>query len=75
MDIVSELIEQGFNVNVKDKVLRTGLHYASDNGHEKVVEKLIEHGAELNIKDFLDATPILYAAESGDYLRTLNMFN
>lgn len=61
-------------MNVKDKVLRTGLHYAADNGHDKVVEKLIEHGAELNIKDFLDATPILYAAESGDYLRTLNMF-
>lgn len=36
LDAVSEIIENGFDVNTKDELERTGLHYASENGRVKI---------------------------------------
>lgn len=32
LEVVQELIDHGFDVNLKDKLLRTSLHYAADKG-------------------------------------------
>ena len=45
MKVAELLISKGANVNEKNNYGKTPLHYASQNGHLKVVELLISYGA------------------------------
>jgi ankyrin repeat protein len=42
------------------------LHYASENGHSKVVKVLIAKGADVNLKDKNVKTPLDHAKENQD---------
>lgn len=45
----------------------TALHFASQNGHTKIVKKLLKAGADPNVRDNLGHTPLCLAALKGKY--------
>jgi len=63
---VKSLISKGDDVSAKDKIGRTALHYASENGHREVARLLISHGAYVNATSFDARKPLHYAAMRGD---------
>jgi len=73
-----KLIEEGMDVNVKNKDGMTPLHTAAINGKGEVVELLIQHGAIVNAVDNVKNTPLHYALNQENdtvsdekYLRTI----
>jgi len=61
-DIVS-YIENGTDVNVKDKETDTPLHYAAQyNSSVKILEYLVSQGADINAGNKHGLTPLHYAA-------------
>ena len=62
---VAYLIDQGANVNVRDKYGNTPLHYASSDGYEESVELLISAGADVNAQGMKKNAPLHYAALEG----------
>ncbi|GIJ89202.1 hypothetical protein Asppvi_008132 [Aspergillus pseudoviridinutans] len=65
--LVSVLIEQGADIEVRDAVIgKTPLHFAAENGHDGVVKILLDNGADIEAQDILfGQTPLLWAAEKG----------
>jgi serine protease inhibitor len=64
---VRSLITKGADVNVKNNVYCTPLHYAAEYGHLIVAELLIANGADVNAKTINDVTPLHMAARRGYY--------
>ncbi|WP_341816915.1 ankyrin repeat domain-containing protein [Wolbachia endosymbiont (group A) of Agelastica alni] len=62
---ITDLLNRGADVNVKNNRGDTPLHLVARNGHLEVVEKLIENGANVNEKDIHGETPLHRAAEKG----------
>ena len=61
------LLSDSLNPNVTEaKTGRTALHYAAENGHNKVVTLLLVHGADSNVIDNDGRTPISLATEARD---------
>jgi len=63
---VKLLISKGYDVNAKNKLMRTALHYASEKGHTEVARLLISHGAYVNATNSDARKPLHYAAMRGD---------
>lgn len=61
-----ELLAKGGDVNVKDELENTPLHWASYHGHAFVIEMLIEKGADVNAINKLDSTPLHEASKWGN---------
>ena len=79
---LKQLLAEGADVNTKDSIGATALHYASFTGRAEVVRFLIDHGASAEIKDEqYAATPLgwaQYAMEmnrnpNGDYPAILSL--
>jgi ankyrin repeat protein len=66
LGLVTRLLEEGLNVNIKDLEGRTALMYASYNGHTEIMKKLIEKGALVNEPDSYGRTALMMAS-SGPY--------
>ena len=62
---VAYLIEQGAQVNVRDKYGNSPLHYASSDGYEESVDLLIAAGADVNAQGMKKNSPLHYAALEG----------
>ena len=62
---VKELISRGVDLNAKDYMDRTALHYAAYNGHLDIVKELIKNHADLNAKSVKGWTALHEAALSG----------
>jgi ankyrin repeat protein len=62
---VNRFLEQGVNVNAKDKDGNTALILALANDRQEVVNAIIEKGAEVNAKNFNDDTPLMLASRYG----------
>lgn len=59
---VKQLLDQGANVNSKNRYGSTALFFACDRGHFDVVKLLVERGADMNVKDtFYNATALSWA--------------
>jgi ankyrin repeat protein len=58
---VSRLLSVGADVNVKDCIDFTPLHWACRKGHVQVVVELLEHGADIEAKEHSDWTPLHWA--------------
>ncbi|MDB4794674.1 ankyrin repeat domain-containing protein [bacterium] len=56
--ILKLLIDNGSNVNLKDKIGMTSLHLTSLGGHKKAAKMLIDSGAFLNTINILGETPL-----------------
>mmetsp|Transcript_10835 Transcript_10835/g.16142 ORF Transcript_10835/g.16142 Transcript_10835/m.16142 type:complete len:325 (-) Transcript_10835:105-1079(-) len=68
VDMVTDLVENGADVDAKDEKDRTPLHFASRNGHLAVVKFfVIEAKANAEAKDKWDRTP-LHLASRNDHL-------
>ena len=64
LEIVKKYINNGVDINAKDKEGDTPLHKAVSRGKEEIVKYLINKGASLNIKDNRGRTPFYWAAFS-----------
>ncbi|WP_264686735.1 MULTISPECIES: ankyrin repeat domain-containing protein [unclassified Wolbachia] len=62
---VGVLLEAGADVNAKDMLNRTVLHYAALCGRKEIVEFLISKEADVNAKDVLNCTALHHAALYG----------
>lgn len=57
-EIAAFLVEEGgAQVNAKNAVERTPLHFAAQSGRADIGTYLIKHGADLNMQDSLGWTP------------------
>ena len=66
IEAVKQHLAAGTNVDEKDGVGWTPLHYAAVEGNKEVVELLITKGADVNAKDDQSGeTPLHFAAFSG----------
>ena len=66
IDAIKQHLAAGTDVNSKDKLGRTSLHYAAYGGHKKTVELLIAEGADVNAQDGTHRwTPLYWAAWGG----------
>jgi ankyrin repeat protein len=63
---VEEAIDEGANVNYKDRTGSSPLLVASINGNIKLAKLLIEKGADVNVKDLWNITPLSMALERND---------
>jgi serine protease inhibitor len=61
------LISKGADVNIKNNVYCTPLHYAAEYGHLVVTELLIANGADINAQTMNNLTPLHMAARRGHY--------
>ena len=59
------LVEHGANINKKEILTETLLHYACKrkNGNENIVKYLVEHGADINKQNEYGKIPLHYACE------------
>ena len=68
-DLVECLLKHGADVNSKNKINWTPLHFAAIEGKKiSAVECLLKHGAELNVKTKNGKTPLELAIESKNLL-------
>ena len=63
--LVSQLIEQGAEVDWRDEYGFTALHTAADNGHIPVVNLLLDGGWSLESRTKIGSTPLYWAAARG----------
>jgi ankyrin repeat protein len=64
LEVCSDLIVCGADVNAKNKHGLTPLHYASSEGHKDVCGLLLDHGADMIAKDREGLTPLHWASLS-----------
>ena len=63
---IKGLLENGFDIQAKDKYSKTLLHVAALWGHKEIVEFLVEAGADVNAKeDNRGWTPLYMATYMG----------
>jgi len=59
---VKKILNKGVDIDVKDKLGRTPLHYAAIKGYVEVANLLLDNGANINATDRLQKwTPLFYA--------------
>jgi len=59
-DMVSLLVNGGYDINATDNAGKTPLHYAAQYGHKKIAELLIQNGARAkNLKENFGMSPLL----------------
>lgn len=64
--IVKSLLDQGADVNVRDKHGATALLYAAQRGHVEIIQVLLAHNnVDVNAKDVADVTALMEALRSG----------
>ncbi|MGZ8192504.1 MAG: ankyrin repeat domain-containing protein [Methylobacter sp.] len=63
--LVLDLLEQGANVDARDRYGQTALMLAVHGGYREVVETLIAHGANLNITAKFGLSALMLALVAG----------
>ena len=68
IEAVKQLVDAGTDLNVKDKLDNTLLHYAALNGRKEIAKLLIAEGADVNAKgNQYKVTPLHFAALQSHY--------
>lgn len=55
--------QNGADINAKDMLKMTALHWAAQHGHHGVAEALVKHGADVHARSKFDKTPFDVAAD------------
>lgn len=63
--IVELLLDHGADMDLRDNLGYTALHWAAYYNHSAVAEALVKRGASLNIQDRKGSTPLILAAYYG----------
>ncbi|HCO95308.1 MAG TPA: hypothetical protein DIU00_15395 [Phycisphaerales bacterium] len=66
LDRVAAFLDQGIDIDVKDKQGSTALFYAFRGKHKDIVELLVAKGADINARDKWGYTPLCYAIWNDD---------
>jgi len=61
--MVNFLLQNGFDVNITDKLNRTPLMDAAEMGNDKIVQYLIEQKADVNLEDKENRTALSYCID------------
>ena len=61
-DTVTDLLDQGVDIDIKGFQGYTPLQYAAKHGHLQLVKLLLERGADVNMPNAWDWTPLHHAA-------------
>ena len=69
---VSEMVQQGSDVNQTDQDGRTALMYAAFNGHAEVAKILLAHKTDVNLRDPEGRTALMFAS-SGPFPETVKL--
>ncbi len=74
---VKKLLEKGSNIKVTASYKHvngwTALHFAAQEGHEKIIELLIAKGADINQKDKVQQRTPLHLASAQGMTKAVNM--
>ncbi|CAH1772273.1 unnamed protein product [Owenia fusiformis] len=65
VEMVSQLVDVGADVNIVDDRNKTACHWAARRGHKACVEMLLSHGADITARDCDKRTPLVLAVERG----------
>ena len=63
--MIENLLNEGLDVDFKDKNGWTSLHFAAWKGHTDIARFFIDKGADVNATDKKGKTPLYWAAEMG----------
>ncbi|MCP4624633.1 MAG: hypothetical protein GY850_14050 [bacterium] len=64
--LIKSLVDDGADVNERDKLGETPLHVAAMSGYREIASLLLENGADLNAGDVRGLTPVHMAAWRGN---------
>ncbi|EAY23379.1 hypothetical protein TVAG_070420 [Trichomonas vaginalis G3] len=59
--LLEYLLSHGANINKKDQIRRTALHFAAHYNYKEIAEVLISHGANINVRDRIGRTALYYS--------------
>ena len=65
IEMVKKILVEGGELNSKDKLGRTPLHWAAEKGYLKIAKYLIQKGAAINVTDNEGETPLHDAVQCG----------
>ena len=65
LDEIVQLLDEGVDVEVQDKLLFTPLHRAAENGNYMAVRLLLDNGAQVRARNKYGVTPLHAAAQKG----------
>lgn len=73
--IVQMLLEYGADVNARDMLKMTALHWAVERCHKDSVSILLAHGADVTAVNKFDKTPLDIALDNqnGNIIKTLEV--
>ena len=57
------LLQSGAEINAKDMLKMTALHWAAQHAHQGVVQTLLKHGADVHALSKFDKTPFDIAVD------------
>lgn len=60
------VVQSGADVNAKDMLKMTALHWATEHGHRGVAELLVKYGADTHAMSKFDKTPFHIAVDKGN---------
>ena len=74
IDVISDLLKKGVDINFVDDYGRTALYFACSCGQTQVVKMLLDAGADKDIKDYKKRTALEMARKYGyqDIVALLN---
>lgn len=61
--LLGHSLQSGADINAKDMLKMTALHWAAQNGHQRVAETLVKHGADVHALSKFDKTPFDIAGD------------
>lgn len=66
LEVITDLLNNGFDINAKDDRQKTPLHLSAMSTDEKIFKVLMDSGSDPNAKDKRDETPLHQAVKTGN---------